>query len=270
MISLTEDNRMLGYESLGSYSNIFHFVTTRHGGCSTGAYSSFNCSPFSGDSIDNVADNQKLIFDNSPFDCSCLVIPHQTHGCEIAVIDEAYSMMNQEERTNILEGVDALITTLPNFCLSISTADCVPILLYDKSNKVIAAIHAGWRGTIQNIALLTLQKMQELYGTRGEDVVACIGPSISKDSFEVGEEVYSTFAEQGYDMTLVSMLNESTGKHHIDLWEANKVQLASFGIPTSQIEVAGICTYKQHTDFFSARRLGIASGRILSGIMLTQ
>ena len=71
-------------------------------------------------------------------------------------------------------------------------------------------------------------------------------------------------------MTLVSMLNESIGNHHIDLWEANKVQLASFGIPTSQIEVAGICTYKQHTDFFSARRLGIASGRILSGIMLTQ
>ena len=269
MISLTEDNRMLGYESLGSYSNIFHFVTTRHGGNSTDAYSSFNCSPFSGDKVENVIKNQELLFEDISYNSSCLVIPHQTHGCEIAIIDEAFSKMNQVERDTELEGIDALITQLPNYCISISTADCVPILLYDKKNKAIAAIHAGWRGTIQNIALLTLQKMQKRYGTNGQDVVACIGPSISKESFEVGEEVYKIFADQGYNMNQISWFNNQTRKYHIDLWEANKSQLLSFGIPTTQIETSGICTYKNHADFFSARRLGIASGRILSGIMLT-
>ena len=71
-------------------------------------------------------------------------------------------------------------------------------------------------------------------------------------------------------MNSISFLNEITGKHHLDLWEANRQQLLTFGIPKQQIEVAGICTYQQHEQFFSARRLGIASGRILSGIMLTQ
>ena len=143
MISLTEDNKMLGYESLHSYPNIFHFVTTRHGGGSIGNYKSFNCSPFSGDRTEDVILNQELLFENSSFSRSCLVIPHQTHGCEIAFIDEAFVRKNELEQQQLLEGIDALITNLPDYCLAVSTADCVPILLYDKKQKVVAAIHAG-------------------------------------------------------------------------------------------------------------------------------
>ena len=270
MISLTEDNRMLGYELLGSYSNIFHFVTTRQGGCSLRAYDSFNCSPFSGDDIACVQQNQDLLFEGTPFNRTCLVIPHQTHGCEVTLIDEAFTKLSPTEQANRLEGIDALITQLPGYCTAISTADCVPILLYDKEKKVVAAVHAGWRGTIQNIALLALQKMQAVFGTQPQDVVACIGPSISQESFEVGEEVYQAFADKGYDMECISYIHPDTRKHHIDLWEANRCQLLSFGIPAEQIEVANICTYIQHEHFFSARRLGIASGRMLSGIMLIE
>lgn len=85
---------------------------------------------------------------------------------------------------------------------------------------------------------------------------------------EVGDEVYDAFKESGFDMSLISMKKKETGKYHIDLWEANRIELLNAGVPAEQIEVAGICTYIHHDEFFSARRLGIDSGRILSGIMI--
>ena len=154
---------------------------------------------------------------------------------------------------------------LKDFCLCVSTADCVPVLLYDVSKDVIAAIHAGWRGTVGRIVEKTLEVMGSEYGTEGKDVIACIGPSISLESFEVGDEVYAAFAEAGFEMSCIARKYE---KWHLDLWEANRLQLLAHGVLPEHIEVAGICTYKNYEDFFSARRLGIKSGRILSGIMI--
>jgi len=111
----------------------------------------------------------------------------------------------------------------------------------------------------------TLEVMKSQYGTDGKDVIACIGPSISLESFEVGDEVYSAFAEAGFDMFRIARRYE---KWHLDLWEANRLQLLTHGVLPENIEVVGICTYQQHKDFFSARRLGIKSGRILSGIQI--
>jgi copper oxidase (laccase) domain-containing protein len=107
--------------------------------------------------------------------------------------------------------------------------------------------------------------MKSHYGSEGKDLVACIGPSISLESFEVGDEVYAAFEEAGFDMTRIARRYE---KWHLDLWEANRVQLLAHGVLPEHIEVAGICTFQHHEDFFSARRLGIKSGRILSGIQI--
>lgn len=142
------------------------------------------------------------------------------------------------------------------------------MLIYDKKHSAIAAIHAGWRGTVAYIVRDTLLRMEKEFGTSGEDVIACIGPSISLASFEVGEEVYEAFQKNGFDMPRISIRKEETGKHHIDLWEANRMQILAFGVPSGQVELARICTYIHHDEFFSARRLGIKSGRILSGIMI--
>ncbi|MBR5612544.1 MAG: laccase domain-containing protein, partial [Bacteroidaceae bacterium] len=131
--------------------------------------------------------------------------------------------------------------------------------------QVVAAIHAGWRGTVGRIVEKTIEVMKMQYGTKGEKIVACIGPSISLDAFEVGDEVYTAFAEAGFDMNRIARKYE---KWHLDLWEANHLQLLSQGVKEENIEVAGICTYNHCDDFFSARRLGIKSGRILSGIMM--
>jgi YfiH family protein len=187
-----------------------------------------------------------------------IVVPRQTHTTNVRVITD---VPTSEE----LQDVDAVVTHLKDFCLCVSTADCVPVLLYDKEKQVIAAIHAGWRGTVGRIVEKTIEVMRVQYGTEGKDLVACIGPSISLESFEVGDEVYAAFEEAGFDMARIARRYK---KWHLDLWEANRVQLLANGVLPEHIEVVGICTFQRHEDFFSARRLGIKSGRILSGIML--
>ncbi len=268
MIPLAGDKRMLGYGIMMPYSNIFCFSTTRHGGNSTGNYSSFNCTPYTGDDKALVRQNQKLLCEAMPESFKELVIPFQTHGTQMEVISQGFILASDKERENSLQGKDALMTKEPGYCICISTADCIPILLYDRKNQAIAAVHAGWRGTANTLLQKTLEQMQLLYGTKGKDIVACIGPGISLASFEIGEEVYEVFRVNGFPMNEISQWNSVTQKHHIDLWKANHLQLLNFGVPHEQIEMSGICTYIHHKDFFSARRLGIKSGRILSGIML--
>lgn len=270
MISLAKDKRMLGYEAFAPYPNISCFVTTRHGGYSEGNYGSFNCTPYTGDDVECVRRNQEILCSSLPQRPEELIIPFQTHGTQVLVIDGTYLHATNEERHKILQGIDALITREPGCCICISTADCIPIVLYDNAHQVIAAIHAGWRGTVNRILRHTLDKMHTLYDTTGEDIIACIGPGISLPSFEVGDEVYEAFRENGFPMEYISEWKPETHKYHIDLWAANRLQLSDFGVPDNQIESAGICTYQQHEDFFSARRLGIKSGRILSGIMINR
>jgi copper oxidase (laccase) domain-containing protein len=113
--------------------------------------------------------------------------------------------------------------------------------------------------------------MKRVYGSCAGDIDAIIGPGISLESFEVGDEVYNEFAKAGFPMESIARRYPTTNggmKWHIDLWEANRLQLMECGIDEKSIKVAGICTYKNHAEFFSARRLGINSGRIFNGIML--
>ena len=241
MISLTKNNELKGYKSLDVYPEVAHFVTTRHEGISTGAYGSFNCSPYTNDSCMNVNRNQSWLFQCMNHQIKELFIPEQSHGCASLIINESFFKESLEMRRLLLRGMDALI---------------------------VAAVHAGWKGTVKHIVSHVMDHLNQKFGTQGEDVVACIGPSISLESFEVGDEVYDAFKESGFDMSLISMKKKETGKYHIDLWEANRIELLNAGVPAEQIEVAGICTYIHHDEFFSARRLGIDSGRILSGIMI--
>lgn len=268
---LTSDKRMLEYELMKAYPNISCFSTTRKGGFSEGNYSSFNCNGYCGDEPTNVLRNRELLCNLLPQRPIELVIPRQTHDTQVRVIDALYIDMYMQEYRDPMEipeslkGVDALVTDIPGYCLCISTADCVPVMLYDARKQVIAAIHAGWRGTVGRIVEKVFAMMEEKYGSEGKDIVACIGPSISLDAFEVGEEVYEAFQTAGFDMHRIARKKE---KWHIDLWEANRLQLLDCGLEEQNIEVSAICTYRNETDFFSARRLGIRSGRILSGIML--
>ena len=258
------NKRMLEYDLNKSHSNILSFSTTRHGGYSEGTYASFNCNDYCGDDLEVVQRNQNLLRELLPGHPD-LIIPHQVHKTQVGSIDDSFLLADELERKDKLEGIDAIVSDKQGICLCISTADCIPVLCYDVHRQVIAAIHAGWRGTVGRIVEKTIRVMTERYDCIPADIRAVIGPGISLDSFEVGDEVYQAFETAQFDMNRIARKYD---KWHIDLWEANKLQLIHCGINAVNIELAGICTYQQYEDFFSARRLGISSGRIFTGIML--
>lgn len=244
------------------------FSTTRNGGVSKGDYASMNCTPYTGDDTEAVQRNQQLLCTALHIEKEQLIIPYQTHSVNALVIDKEFLQQNAGKRDEQLQNIDALITQEKGVCLCVSTADCAPILLYDRKQQVIAAIHAGWRGSVNYIVRNTLEQMQRLYNTQGEDIFAAIGPCIGFDAFEVGDEVYDAFKQNDFPMEYISGWKPETHKWHIDLQMANSVQLIDFGVPTEQIDICDICTFTHYEKFFSARRLGIKSGRILSGIFM--
>ena len=250
------------------------FSTTRHGGYSTGQYGEFNINRFCGDDEDAIAHNHKALCLLLGIDNNRLLMPHQVHRAEVACIDAPFLELTPAERKEKLESIDAVMTNVPGVCIGVSTADCIPILLYDQQKRVVAAVHAGWRGTVQRIAKKAVEVMKATYGSSPSDLLAQIGPGISLKSFEVGQEVYDAFAAEGFSMEPISCLMPSSQgvgngeKWHIDLPACNCQQLLEAGLRSEQIHTLHVCTYEQHADYFSARRLGIHSGRIFTGILL--
>lgn len=259
---------MLQFSGLSGECNISHFITTRHGGVSQGNYASMNPGEYSGDDPESVRMNRQLLSDAIGISPERIFAPFQIHEAEIACIDTRFLSLTLDRQKEELNGKDALVTAVPGICIAVSTADCVPVLVYAPDKNVVAAIHAGWRGTVKQIVAKTVEYMTAHYGCDPSLMLAGIAPSICKESFEVGDEVVEVFRATGVDMNRIMERNTRTGKAHIDLWEANRMQLLQSGLQPEHIEVSGICTYQHHDDFFSARRLGIKSGRILSGIMI--
>lgn len=241
------------------------FSTTRHGGVGKGCYADFNINPYCGDAPKAVQANRAALAQVLQVIDSHIVLPHQVHGDRCLAVTEDLLRRSSTERQVALEGYDALMTQLHGVCIGVSTADCIPVLLYDPNRQAAAAIHAGWRGTVQRIVGKTLQEMVDSYGTHVEDVRAVIGPGISLANFEVGQEVYDRFAEAHFDMDRIA---KRYAKWHLDLPLCNQLQLQEAGVQRDNILASGICTFDRVDDYFSARRLGTASGRIYTGIIL--
>ena len=242
----------LTYYDLGDH--VVAFSTTRHGGCSTGNYSGFNINNYCGDETHHIVENRRSLAAVLGINDSHIIMPHQVHGTEVRRIDGP-----QQE---VIEGVDAVMTDVPQLCIGVSTADCIPILLYDETHHAVCAVHAGWRGTVKRIVHAAIHAMHATYGTEPFQLKAVIGPGISLESFEVGDEVYQQFADAGFNMGQIA---RKYFKWHINLPLCNRLQLEEWGV--KDIYMSGICTYQQYNDYFSARRLGINSGRIFTGIM---
>lgn len=178
-----------------------------------------------------------------------LALPRQTHSDHVQWVHEAGRP----------EDTDAVITDVPGLCVCVKTADCIPVLLYDLRRRVVAAAHAGWRGTVSRIVQKTIREM----GSNPIDLRAIIGPGISQDAFEVGDEVYDQFYSAGFPMERIAVRKE---KWHLNLWDANRWLLEECGV--HDIHIAGLCTYSLRDRFYSARRDGIQTGRNYNGIML--
>lgn len=236
---------------------VTHFFTLRGAdNLAADPYGEINLCDYVGDSPEHVAASRHLVSEALSIDVGRLFFPHQVHGCEIAVVDAS---------SGVDIDADAVITRETGLCIGVSTADCVPVLLADTQGRAIAAVHAGWRGTVAGILRKTVGRFCEEAACRPADIIAAIGPSISPEAFEVGEEVAERFLVAGYGDCI---RRKGYLKPHIDLWQANVRQLLDAGLELESIDCTPFCTYTHYEKLFSARRLGILSGRIASCIML--
>ena len=247
------------FNNLSKFKNLKNIVSTRLGGVSIGEKSSLNLSYKVGDDNLNVIENRRLLALELGINSDSLIFPDQTHSCHVQIV-------NSIEDIEKLKNTDAIITNVPQLCLCVMSADCVPILLFDSKQNVVAAIHAGWRGTVADIVTKTIQLMNTEFGSQSEDIYAAIGPSISADVYEVGIEVIdSVFALLGYTEGLIVLKDFDKGM--LDLWETNRHILLKAGLLADNIEVAEICTFKNNESFFSYRKSS-ETGRFAAGICL--
>jgi len=258
--------QLLSYDDFFSAEGrVTAFSTTRHGGCSLGNHGAFNINRYCGDRPEHVDRNRELLCRRLNLPDGHIVMPHQTHSDVVTAVDIRLLALPEAARTEAIDGVDALTTDVAGICIGVSTADCIPILLYDPDHHAAAAVHAGWRGTAKRIAEKAVTAMQERYGACPDRMKAVIGPGIGIDAFEVGDEVYDQFATAGFPMDKIARRYHA-GKWHINLPACNRLQLETAGVAI--IQTTNICTWQHADDFFSARRLTPDCGRIFTGIIL--
>lgn len=163
---------------------------------------------------------------------------------------------------------DIIITDDPQAAVAVRVADCVPLLLAEEAGRVVAAVHAGWRGTAKRAAIAAVEALRERYGVRPERLTAAIGPSIGPCCYEVGDDTHQAFIAAGHHPRLLDrwFSPRDTGKIHLDLWRATRDQLEGVGVLPMRIHLAGLCT-KTHADtFHSYRAAGAATGRLAAVI----
>lgn len=232
-----------------------HGFSTREGGVSSGCYSSMNLRFNCDDTRENVLKNYEIIADTLGMDYKRLVLSKQVHEDVIHTASET-DCGNGIVRENAFESVDALITDEKNIPLVTLFADCVPLFFLDKRLGVIALAHSGWKGTVKRIGQKTIQKMKNDYGSRTEDILTAIGPSIQEDHFEVGDEVAEIFIREFGADTAVKYGE----KYHVNMQKAIKKQFEDEGI--TNIDDCGICTYCNWELLFSHRKTNGKRGNL--------
>jgi polyphenol oxidase len=285
------------------YDWLRHGFSTRKGGVST-VYggSSLNLGWTKEDEPASVKENRRrflsTVTGEETFDSiRKLVGVRQVHSAITHVVraEALEGKLATADGKAILEG-DGLITAVPGVILGVGTADCVPVLIADVSKRVVAAFHAGWRGTVARIVEQGVSRMRQEYGSQPEDLVAAIGPSIGPCCYSIGGEVRTEFdanfiyandlfhevnhpepwrTQNSSSMENISNGSESGTKIHLDLWEANRRQLLDAGLDEAQIAVVGHCTAcsrdaQRVMRYFSHRAEHGVAGRMLNAIGITK
>ena len=241
------------------------FSTEREGyfvndteGMSQEAYGSLNLCHYVNDNPDYVAHNRQLFCQYHNIAREMLFMPRQTHTSNVKRIKPGID----------LEDTDGLISNIKGSCIGINTADCLPVLLYDPTHHAAATLHAGWRGLVGRIVTKGIEMMKHEFGSAASDLICAVGPAISAEIYEVGNELKPLFAEAGFPIKEIFIDRADWAKSHLDLKAAIKFELLNCGLKDENIEISDICTYQHSSKYFSARKLSINSGRIFSGVIL--
>ncbi len=272
--------RILQVPAFSKLPWLIHGFSTRHGGVSSLNGEKVLNLGFTGwDTRGNVLENRRLLQSALASDSQTLIALKQFHSDVVHLFDSAPAEPCRG---------DASTTTRPGLLLGVQTADCVPILLVDPKKRVVAAIHAGWRGTLARIARKAIGRMQMEYGTKPANLLAALGPAIGGCCYEVGNEVATAFISQfpnaaawfdelrtGDEPNPLQWLNMMPPGHQpspknvlLDLRKANRSQLLDAGLRPQNIFVSGLCTACRRDLLFSYRKEGAATGRLMSVIGL--
>jgi YfiH family protein len=246
------------FNNLSQYKNCKHFITKKD----INEKYAFSLALHTNEEKKDIITNRSKI--NALFPRMQFIVANQTHSDNIKIISHNNNSWLTDIKAHAIENCDALITNEKNIMLTILTADCVPVLLFDKNKKVVAVIHAGWKGTEQQITAKTVNKMKELFQSNPEDIIAGIAPSIGKCCYEVEWNVAKHFQniKNGYE--------EKANKQMVDLPYINKIQLLESGLKEENIECSNICTSCEVEEYFSYRKEGGCSGRFMSIIGLKE
>lgn len=238
--------------------------TTRHEGVSRAPYNSLNLGSNTFDPPHNVQGNRSLLARTFGGRSEHFVMVSQTHGTDILVIDQPnpdYAHFHKLE-------CDGIITNQPGVMIAVGVADCLPLLLLDPVKRVVAALHAGWKGTAGNIAAKGVDSLVQLFGSDPGEILAALGPAIGPCCYEVDGPVQQAFGGSGVSWDLCATPS-GTDRWRLDLAAANRQQLLNAGIAGENIEVAGHCVSCSSDWFFSYRRDNGETGRQAGFIMLT-
>jgi len=235
--------RYFTFESLDD-EGILQAEFTRKGGVSPAPWAELNLGSLVGDDQAHVVENRRRIFESINRPVESLFDVWQVHGIE------AVSAEGPRPLTAAHQKADVIITDNPEITLMMRFADCVPIFYYDPIHRVIGLAHAGWQGTVRNVAEVGVKAMQSVYGSRPEDILVAIGPSICVNHYEVGSEVIQE-VQKAFGSDAPKLLPIQDGAVKFDLWAANRLVLENAGIRC--VEVAGICTACNPLDWYSHR-----------------
>jgi len=229
-----------------------HAIFTRHGGVSPEPWSSLNVGGTVGDDLSRVKENRLRCFHALGRAPESIFDVWQVHSADVVC---ARAPRPDGES---LRQADIILTDTYEVTLYMRFADCVPILLHDRRNGIIGIAHAGWMGTLRDVATAAIDAMRRQYGSNPADIIAGIGPSIGPDHYEIGADVILQVMQKFADES-ESVLKSHNGKIHFDLWKTNQLLLERAGV--GQIEVAGICTACHTDDWFSHRAEKGRTGR---------
>lgn len=269
-MNILERNRhdvtYLAADGMEAAGGIAHGFSTRAGGVSQGMWASLNLGVSRGDDPDHVRENYRRFLSAIGAREGKIAMTNQVHGGVVRTItsadwkDDPYEKVGYE--------ADGLMTAIPGVTLVIFSADCIPILFYDPVRKVIAAAHAGWRGTAEGVAANAVARMKDVYGCRGEDILAAIGPGICPNCFETHEDVPNAMMSAMATAALSYLEIKENGKFAVDLKGLNAKRLELAGLDPANIAICGECTACRTDRFWSHRKMGTSRGSMAAAIQL--
>ncbi len=232
-------------------AGVRHGFTTRLGGVSEGTYASLNLGINRGDDPIRVWENYRLVCRGLEVDPAKLIFSSQVHGDTVRCVTSADAGKGLDKKVDY--DADGLITDIPGVTLVVFGADCLSVLLCDPVRRVAAAVHAGWRGTALGIVERAVEKMVGYYGSRVSDIVAAIGPGISKCCFETSEDVPNAMTAALGAAALPYISGGGEGKFKVDLKGLNTVRLERVGVRKEHIDISPECTFCAPEKYWSHR-----------------